>query len=207
MLPPDAPSLVMYRASRLRSGLLVVSSLAFGWACGGPPAQLRVVTTAEFAEFVAVTDYLTDAERYGWSVVQRTVFDYEVVEGATWRVPDGVDSAGARYPVTQVSHNDAVAYARWAGARLPSYEEYWALTADDERRVVVQDARLYPASEVSAVGNAWELTTTRNAAGEVRLAGGSYLCSAATCNGTDPDRALYVSDDTGNSHITIAVVE
>ncbi len=49
------------------------------------------------------------------------------VPGAQWRHPLGPDSdlAGkANHPVVQVAHEDALAYARWLGARLPTEAEH-----------------------------------------------------------------------------------
>ena len=110
------------------------------------------VTNDEFAQFVKATGYVTVAERKPNPadfpnappqnlVPGSLVFtppDHPVelnddrqwwryVPGANWRHPSGPASSIAgrgRYPVVQVSYEDALAYARWVRKRLPTEAEY-----------------------------------------------------------------------------------
>jgi formylglycine-generating enzyme len=182
---------------RLEGGFFVMgANSAFGFPADGegPVRQVEInpffldryaVRNAEFASFVAATGYVTEAERFGWSFVFHLLLPKEVahrtkrpvetpwwraIEGAYWKCPEGQVMLGddrLDHPVVHVSWNDAVAYARWAGKRLPTEAEWeyaargglvqqtypWgnALTPDGEHRCNIWQGR-FPYSNTAEDG-------------------------------------------------------
>ena len=97
------------------------------------------VTNAEFAAFVRATNYITLAERNGTKGAAVFVMPsgnadlstaaswWSYVEGANWRHPGGPDTSieGREHvPVVAIAYEDALAYAKWKGRRLPTEAEW-----------------------------------------------------------------------------------
>jgi formylglycine-generating enzyme required for sulfatase activity len=110
------------------------------------------VTNEQFANFVKATDHVTVAEQTPRAedfpgaapedlVAGSVVFSpphhavplndhfqwWSYVRGASWRHPLGPESSiegKERLPVVHVAYSDALAYAQWAGKRLPTEAEW-----------------------------------------------------------------------------------
>ncbi|MFD7844877.1 formylglycine-generating enzyme family protein [Nocardia sp. NPDC059764] len=179
------------------------------------------VTNAEFRRFVKATGYVTVAERPldpadfpgadladlvpGGLVFQRTagpvrLDDYRqwwaYVPGASWRHPrgpastlDGLD----RHPVTQIAHEDATAYATWAGRSLPTEIE-WEFAARGGL-----DAATYAwGDEFEPRGRRMANTWAGRFPWEFLPARGQSEQPGTTAIGTYPPNGYGLSDMTGN---------
>ncbi len=110
------------------------------------------ITNAEFARFVKATGYVTIAERQpdpkdfpgappemlvpGSAVFTPPPADvpldnhlrwWRYVKDASWKQPEGPGSSTTGredHPAVHIAWDDAVAYAKWAGKRLPSEAEF-----------------------------------------------------------------------------------
>ena len=118
--------------------------------------DLAPVTNAEFQQFVDATGYQTVSERPPdptlypdlppeEQIPESVVFIpppptvdrsqplswWALIAGADWRHPQGPDTSLdglMQHPVVHVAFEDALAYADWAGKRLPSADE-WEIAA------------------------------------------------------------------------------
>ena len=139
------------------------------------------VTNEQFARFVKATGYITVAERTPSAedfpgappeslVPGSVVFSpphhavplsdpyqwWSEVRGASWRHPLGPESSiegKERFPVVHVAYEDALAYARWAGKRLPTEAE-WEFAARGG-----MTGQLFPWGDDLRKGSQWMANT------------------------------------------------
>lgn len=144
------------------------------WIPGGDIAT-RQVTVADWKQFMADDGYarpelwLSD----GWATVQSEGWE---APGYWQRSDDGGDDTVAGWttftlsgrrpvvdaePVMHVSFYEADAYARWAGARLPTEFEWEVAAGDWEVRDELDPDRCHPLPAADgALGGVWEWTAS-----------------------------------------------
>lgn len=126
----------------------------------------RLVTNGEFLAFMEDGGYETPELWLsdGWAAAQEKdwtePFYWEARDGEWWQFTlSGMRTVDPHEPVCHLSYYEAEAYARWAGARLPTEEE-WEVAASPRpiRGNLVESGRLHPApvsmdGDVAAVTN------------------------------------------------------
>jgi ergothioneine biosynthesis protein EgtB len=135
----------------------------------------RLVTNAEYAQFIADRGYAR-AELWlsdGWAAARAGEWEaplyWELGADGSWSAfgMRGMAPLDADAPVVHVSYYEADAYARWAGARLPTESE-WESVAREARveGVFLEEGSLAPAPPPRApgvqqlFGDAWEWTSS-----------------------------------------------
>jgi ergothioneine biosynthesis protein EgtB len=175
----------------------------------------RLVTNGEYREFMRDGGYsksdlwLSD----GWAVInergwQRPLYWDEAGEAEFTLA--GMQEIDDGAPVCHVSYYEADAYARWAGARLPTEFE-WEMAASGERvdGNLMDDGVWHPlASDTKQFfGDVWEWTSSSYApypgfkplAGSLGEYNGKFMCNQMTVRGgscvtaADHIRASYRS--------------
>jgi ergothioneine biosynthesis protein EgtB len=128
----------------------------------------RLVTAGEFSAFV---------EDGGYERAELWLSDgFAVAQAEGWRAPLYWERGGAGFsrftlhgqlpvdpgaPVAHVSFYEADAYARWAGARIPTEEEWESATRGAPvRGQFVEDGALVPTGEDGPFGGAWVWTAS-----------------------------------------------
>ena len=180
------------------------------------------VTVAQFAAFVKATGYVTEAEHEGGGVVFRIPKSEELdqlpyawwnyLKGANWRHPaNPASSARDNHPVTLVTLNDALAYARWLGRDLPTEAEWeYAAKADHEGNNQEKEPR---DTTGKPVANFWQGTfplTNANEDGHQGLAPvGCYPANGFRLydmigNAWEQTRDLYTPGHQASSNLTPA---
>jgi formylglycine-generating enzyme required for sulfatase activity len=176
------------------------------------------VTNREFARFAKDTGYVTVAEKTPDSAefpgaakedlvagslvftppVGRVSLDdfrawWRWVPGANWRHPEGPASDVAErgdHPVAHVCWEDAMAYARWTGKRLPTEAE-WEFAA----RGGLEQKRFVWGDELRPNGN-WRVNNWQGAFPAENLAADGYVRTAPV--GSFPANGFGLFDMSGN---------
>jgi ergothioneine biosynthesis protein EgtB len=165
----------------------------------------RLVTCGEYMEFMAAGGYrrpefwLSDGwmemQEQGWSMPLYWQGDGD---GFQIQTLGGLREVDREEPVSHVSYYEADAYARWAGARLPTEAEWDHAAADlPVTGNFVESGRLHPAAArekpglLQMFGDAWEWTRSAYgpfpgyalAAGAIGEYNGKFMCNQMVLKG------------------------
>jgi ergothioneine biosynthesis protein EgtB len=160
----------------------------------------RAVTNGEFLAFMEDGGYRTHEHWLsdGWAAVNRERWQaplyWERDGGRWWQMGlSGMRALDPDEPVCHVSYYEADAYARWAGARLPSEAE---LEGGERplRGNFVESARLHPAvvgQDGQWYGDVWEWTASpyvpypgfRPLSGAMGEYNGKFMCNQMVLRG------------------------
>ncbi|MGB5809017.1 MAG: ergothioneine biosynthesis protein EgtB [Polyangiales bacterium] len=159
----------------------------------------RLVTNREYLEFMADGGY----ERpelwlsAGWNQARENQWRaplYWGNDGESWSVFSlhGRGPVGLGDPVTHVSYFEADAYARWAGSRLPTEQEWEAATSAPEYVALGDKAPWTHASQPRIYGACWQWTQSsyapypryRPAAGAIGEYNGKFMCGQYVLRGS-----------------------
>lgn len=161
----------------------------------------RLITNGEYREFILDEGYrnsglwLSD----GWSVVNEHGWDrplYWNEDLDSEFTLGGVRELDVHAPVTHVSYYEADAFARWAGARLPTEQEWeLAAAAHDVDGNLAESGFWQPAAaapgERQFFGDTWEWTMSsysaypgfKSLAGSLGEYNGKFMCNQMTVRG------------------------
>jgi formylglycine-generating enzyme required for sulfatase activity len=167
------------------------------------------VTVRDFALFVEITCYQTDADKKGNSYVYRhDDQEWHWVKGVTWRCDEEGNKRSESdwdMPVIHVSWNDAVAYCQWLSEttgktyRLPTEAEWEYAAGNGSRHTTFCWGNDLPANG-SIVGNVRDETENPKFGkwGGAKFTGyydGYYFCSPVGCFAPND---FGLNDMTGN---------
>ena len=151
------------------------------------------VTVAQFKIFIETTGHKTEAERFGDSgVFNLEIKNWELMKGAFWRKPFGPNGPDPidNHPVVHVSWNDALAYVKWAGKRLPTEAE-WEFAARSGKN---SGEKFSWGNEISVDGKYFANTWQGTLESPEILDGHPYTCPV----GTFGENAAGLTDMGGN---------
>jgi ergothioneine biosynthesis protein EgtB len=216
-LPPNAPAEPLsLEFVRGRDGLVEIGASGgegFAFDCETPrhrsllhPHALanRPVSNGEYAEFIRDGGYRTPtlwlAE--GWDTVQAQAWTRPLYwsEGLDSEFSlGGMRALEAHAPVCHISYFEADAFARWAGARLPTEAEWESAASQADPRLgnFVESGALHPRAATGGAGlhqlfgDVWEWTSSpfvgypgyRAADGALGEYNGKFMCGQFVLRG------------------------